>query len=178
MNRTWIAGVAAGVLATSACGPRTPEPQPVPPPAPAHGTLVISPPPPLQGVVEDITACVVRNGRMEMTPAHFYPVTGDTTVNGRPFRDVFPVTAEHASSAAWYVDNEPVPFDRVRFVKYGLPRALAPADLVPVGTYRGVALFTLAGSDPAHPEVIYVPVNSWCEFQPYQGHRFSGEVRG
>ena len=174
MSKTWIAAVAAGVLTASACASRTPEPQPVPPPA----GIVISPPPPLQGVVEDITACVVRNGRMEMTPAHFYPVNGDTTVNGRPFRDVYPVTAEDAASAAWYVDDEPVPFAGRRFVKYGLPRALAPTDLVPAGTYRGVALFTSAGSDPADPDVIYLPVNPWCEFQPYQGHRSSGQVRG
>jgi hypothetical protein len=132
----------------------------------------------LQGVVEDITACVVRNGRMEMTPAHFYPVNGDTTVNGRPFRDVYPVTAEHAASADWYVNNEPVRLGHRRFVKYGLPRTLAPTDLIPAGSFRGVTLFTSVGNDPADPDVIYVPVNSWCEFQPYQGHRSSGEVRG
>ena len=176
MNRSWIAAVAAGALTASACATPAPEPPPAPPPAPTPG-IVISPRSPVP-TLEDITACLVRNGRMEMTPAHFYPVTGDTTVNGRQFRDVYPVTAEHAASAAWYVDNEPVPFAGRRFVKYGLPRALAPTDLIPAGTFRGVALFTSAGSDPADPDVIYLPVNPWCEFQPYQGHRSSGAVRG
>lgn len=124
------------------------------------------------------SACVVQNGRMVVVHFDYYPATGDSTVNGRPFREVYPVTAEHAASAQWYANNEPIMFARRQWVKYGLPRVLGTSDVVPAGNYRGVTVFVEAGTDPARPEYLYVVVNPRCEFQTYTGPGKVGAVRG
>lgn len=171
MKRTWIA--AACVLAASACGPRTPVPPPAPPAQREPAAVPAPPPPPPNLVINGhITACVVRNGRMEMVPIQYDPATGDTTVNGRPFREAYPVTAEYASVARWYADNEPITVNRSRYIKYGLPRVLGPTDVVPAGSYQGVTLFAEPAEPPARGtrvDVYYLPVTPDCQFQPYQG---------
>ncbi|HEU4557412.1 MAG TPA: hypothetical protein VFS20_06160, partial [Longimicrobium sp.] len=68
----------------------------------------------------DLLACVVQNGRMAVVKLDYNPVTGDSLLNGRVFREVYPITAEHAVSAAWYANNEPITFAGRQWFKYGL----------------------------------------------------------
>lgn len=167
----------ASVLAVSACGPRTPVPPPAPP-AEREPAAVQAPPPPNLVMNGHMTACVVRNGRMEMVPIQYDPATGDTPVNGRPFRDVYPVSAEYASVARWYAENEPTTVDRRRYIKYGLPRVLVPADVVPTGSYQGVTLFAEPVAPGMRVDVYYLPVSPDCQFQPYMGGHRGSAVRG
>ena len=121
--------------------------------------------------------CVVQNGEIRNVEATYNTATGDTTINGRPPREVFPDGPEYAGQASWYVNNEPVTADRRRLVKYGLPRVLGAWDVVKVGTYQGVPLFA-EPSAPRPLEVVYAPVTPFCEFQPYQAEINYGPVRG
>jgi hypothetical protein len=63
-------------------------------------------------------------------------------------------------------------------VKHGLPRVLGIYDdLVKVRTLHGVPVFAMPPvSRPML--VVYVPVNPFCEFQPYQAEIDHGPVRG
>lgn len=171
--------VTAGVLAAGACAPPKAA---TPPPAPATAPSAEDdpPPPPLVSLppATVMTACVVRDGAFTQAAFEYHPATGDSTVNGRLFREVFPVTAEHARDAAWYVNHEPITFKGRRYVKYGLPRVLGSADVVPAGSYRGVAVFVETGENPDRPDIIYLVVDPRCEFQSYHGAETGGAVRG
>jgi hypothetical protein len=123
-----------------------------------------------------VRVCVFQNGRITDVDAFQSAQTGDTTVNERPFGEVYPATAEHASAAPWYVNNEPVVFRGRHYARYGLPRTMS-RDLVAVGAFRGVRVFVEPGADPTLPEVVYLPVSPDCQFQLYYTER--GEpVRG
>lgn len=77
-----------------------------------------------------------------------------------------PPDAPNAAAAEWYVANESIRFDGRRYLKFGLPRTLAPGDVTRVGSLDGVGLYAETGeSGPA--EVLYVPVAPGLEFQPY-----------
>jgi hypothetical protein len=116
-----------------------------------------------------VTVCTVQNGQLSNVTATYNPTSGDTTG--------LPMAEANASSATWYINNEPITFNGHRYVKYGLPRVLGTTDVSNVGTVNGVAAF--AEPSAATPqEVIYVPVGSRCEFQPYQIERKAGAVRG
>lgn len=178
MNPRWLRMMAAGFLAASACSPRPAVPPPVPtedptpPPALANGTQLHT------GGEGPLRICVVENGRMTMTPIEYDLATGDTTVNGRPFREAYPVTAEHAAGAQWYVNREPITFRGRRYVMYGLPRVLSPMDIVPVDTYRGVTVFAEPSGERTGFDVLYLSVTPDCQFQPYQTGETGGAVRG
>jgi hypothetical protein len=144
----------------------------VPPSAPA------SAPPPPPAADGDLRTCVVKNGTMSNVEIETDPHTGDTTVAGRPFREVYPLTAEYAAPARWYNRGEPVVFAGLRMVRYGLPRALNVGDVVPVGTFRGVTVFTEPAMDRRRPEVIYLPLEPGCMFQPFQYENDAGAIRG
>lgn len=180
MNQPWITRAAVALMAASAgaaCGRAAPPRPPAPvvgSPAPAveAPALVATP-----GVIADpnppVGVCVVHNGAMEVVDVDYNPATGDSTVNGRPFRDAFPVTAEHAAGARWYVDHLTVSFEGRRYWSVGLPRVFGPTELRPVGSYEGVGVF----ERPDSRGVIYLPVYPDCQFQEYQTE--SGrEVRG
>jgi len=148
-------------------------------PAPA---AALEPAPPAASepsiIVDPLTMCVVKDGRMTIIFPGYVPSSGDTTVNGRPWREAYPLTGEYAAEAPWYVGNEPIVVAGRRYVKYGLPRTLSPTDVVAVGTYRGVTMFAEPAADRDHPEVVYLPVHQQCEFQPYQIGEIGGAVRG
>lgn len=182
MKRTCVTSVALALLAGSAAGCRSASPppaapvptapEPTPPPAPA-------PVPIPEHEVSRIPLCVVQNGRFVDVSSIYNPVIGDSTVNGRPLHEVYPVTAEHAVSTSWYANNEPITFAGRRWVKYGLPRVLNSSEVLFSGTYQGVAVFVDAADAPARPTgYIYVVVSPLCEFQPYTGPGSVGAVRG
>ena len=116
-----------------------------------------------------MTVCVVQNGALSTVTGTYNPSTGDTTG--------LPTMEANAQSATWFINNEPITFNGHRYVKYGLPRVLNVGDVNNIGTFEGVPVF--AEPSAATPqEVIYVPVGSRCEFQPYQIERKAGAVRG
>ena len=145
-----------------------PPPPAVIPPPPA---VIPPPPPPAPETPQPIsvTVCTVQNGQLSNVTAMYNPTSGDTT--GLP-------TAEpYASSAEWYVNNSKITFNGKGYVKYGLPRVLGTTDVTSAGTYEGVPVFA-EPSATTPQQVIYVPVGSRCEFQPYQLEVKAGAVRG
>ncbi|HEU4558940.1 MAG TPA: hypothetical protein VFS20_13865 [Longimicrobium sp.] len=176
MNRGSIMLAAIVLAASGACASQRPA-DTAPPPAPPLAEAVSRPGSIPGHPHASVTLCVVRNGRMEEVPAD--ATTGDTIVNGRPVREAFPVTAEHAAAAPWFVNNEPITFRGRRYVRYALPRTLGPADVVPVGTYQGVTVFAEPGFEDARVfEVLFLPVTPDCQFQAYQTGETGGAVRG
>lgn len=126
---------------------------------------------------EPLRVCVQENGVPRWTEATFLPETGDTVVvteNGvrRPFRAVHPDVGTSASSRPWFIHSENV-FHRGReYVRYGLPEAVEPAELVRLGEYDGVPLFTRVGAGNAPgsadaPGQLLFPVQPDCVFQSY-----------
>jgi len=117
-----------------------------------------------------VSVCTVQNGALTMVTGTM-GAAGDTTG--------LPMVEANAQSATWFINNEPVTFNNHRYVKYGLPRVLNVGDVNNVGTYQGVAVFAEPSAPAGAPaQVIYVPVGSRCEFQPYQLEVKAGAVRG
>jgi len=171
MRRTRFLLLAAAWLALAACHGARPAPPPAPVPA--------GPPPQAPPVsARPIAACVVQDERMAMLNADYDPVSGDTTVRGRPFREAYPTTAAFAGAAAWFVGNEAVVHRQHRYYKYELPRVLAVDDVVATGEFRGVSVFVEPAADRDWPQAVYLPVSPDCMFQPYQNMEDVGAVRG
>ncbi|HET7232259.1 MAG TPA: hypothetical protein VFJ16_19795 [Longimicrobium sp.] len=147
-----------------------PPPPPPPPPPPAIIPPPPPPPAPVGPVMQDISVCVLQNGQLTTVTAQYNPATGDTT--GVPT-----VTEGYAANATWFINNEPITFNNRRYVKYGLPRVLGVTEVTSAGTYQGVPVFAETGA-AGSPEVIYIPVRTGCEFQPYQVEQKAGAVRG
>jgi hypothetical protein len=147
------------------------------PAAPAPPLVVVPPvivAPPRE---EAMRICVQEEGIPRWTEATYLPETGDTVVVGangvrRPFRAVYPDVGTSASSRPWFINSENV-FHRGReYVRYGLPQAVEPAELVRQGEYDGVPLFTRVGAGTAPgsadaPGQLLFPVQPECVFQIY-----------
>jgi hypothetical protein len=119
----------------------------------------------------------VENGALLGVTARYNLRTGDTTVSGRPFSEVYPATGGYAAGAMWYINNEAITVNGRRYVKYGLPRVLGIREVARGGEYRGVTMFQEAGGETSWL-VLYAPVRSGCEFQPYVSELKGGGVRG
>ncbi|HEU4558939.1 MAG TPA: hypothetical protein VFS20_13860 [Longimicrobium sp.] len=171
-----LTAVLAGIV-IAACRPAAPPPAaPAPTPAPAPRPAAT------WGVIDayggpQASLCVLQNGQLAIVQFDYNPSTGDSTVNGRPLREVYPVTAEYAAVARWYAMNEPITFAGRRYVKYGLPQVLGSSDVVRVGNVQGVSVFAEPYAD-ARPYVIYLPVEVGCIFQSYQAGEVGAAVRG
>lgn len=152
----------------------------VPPPPPAAEMLPPPPPPPpapALPIVNTIDVCVIENGAPRNVQAQYISQSGDTTIAGRPFGQVYPATAPHyAAGAPWFIQNDQITVQGRRFVRFGLPRILGVNEVTRIAEHQGVPVFAETGA--ARPEVIYVPVRPGCEFQPYQTEVKSGAVRG
>jgi len=123
--------------------------------------------------VHKIKECVIENGVLKTIEVDYNPANGERTivVNGvtKKFYDVYPQEGkEYASKSGWYINNEAVPYKGAKFVKYGLPRVLGSTEVTRSGEHGGVGIYTEAGLPDDQVEVIYIPVRSGCEFQPYQ----------
>ncbi len=147
-----------------------PPPPPVIPPPPPQEVPPPPPPAPVGPTLQDISVCVLQNGQLTTVTAQYNPATGDTT--GVPT-----VTDGYAANASWFINNEPITFNNRRYVKYGLPRVLGVTEVTSIGNFQGVPVFAEAGATGA-PDVIYIPVRTGCEFQPYQAEIKAGAVRG
>ena len=98
-------------------------------------------------------------------------------VDGLSFREVFTDTSGYAADEAWFVDNEPSPWERRYYTRYGPPRIVHPSQLRPGGEHGGVPFFVEANAG-ANPELLFVPVQPGCLFQWYQWEGTVGGVRG
>jgi hypothetical protein len=77
----------------------------------------------------------------------------------------------------WFVNNEPVMLNNRRYVRFGLARTIAAAELESVGMFRNVPVFAQLGT--ARPaEVVYLPVRPGCELQPFNYEPAVRGVRG
>lgn len=163
MPRFRIAAVLFLLLGcTSAPAPMPPTP-PVPPAAaPATDARV-------PARVDTFRVCVLEQGKLVNALAELQP-TGDTTVGGRPFGEVYGDTGQYAAARDWYVNNETIDYDPrdVCYMKYGLPRYLSRDSVVRVGEWRGVPVFRERTDDPEIPGMMLVPVSPGCSFQAYQ----------
>jgi len=153
-------------------------PPPPPPPPPAPEVVPPPPPPPVMDGMRDVSYCVVQSGQLTSITVQFNPATGDTTYNGVRLSERDASTAGYAGGQTWFINSEPVMFKGRRYVKYGLPRILGISDVSNVGTVNDVSVFAEPSANVEHPEVIYVPVQPGCEFQPYQYEVKAGGVRG
>ncbi|HET7462730.1 MAG TPA: hypothetical protein VFJ82_15860, partial [Longimicrobium sp.] len=147
--------------------PPPPPPAIIPPPPPP---AEIPPPPPPVQQLQDISVCVLQNGQLSNVTAQYNPATGDTT--GVPT-----VTEGYAANATWFINNEPITINNRRYVKYGLPRVLGVTEVTSSTNFQGVPVFVEAGATGT-PDVVYVPVRTGCEFQPYQVEQKAMGVRG
>lgn len=109
--------------------------------------------------------CVVSNGGLTEVAATYSTTTGDTLVQGRPFSVVHPIHSGYATTHTWYRDNEAIAFGDDVYAKYGLPRVLGPTEVTRIGAVSGVGVFAEPGTRT--PQVLYLPVRTGCEFQPY-----------
>lgn len=126
---------------------------------------------------DTVPVCALSGGRIQEVAAEFDPVSGDTTVGGRPFRDVYPVSSPpYLAGADWYRADGMVEFEHRRYVRYGVPRVIRPAALTRVGEFRGIPLF--AENRRAAARFVYALVSPACDFQPYWHAATVGEVRG
>lgn len=125
-----------------------------------------------------IQVCVVEEGGMRGVPVQYDATTGDSTYRGRPFSETFRNSARHAEEATWYIENEPIPVLGVRYIKFGLPRAMPAGSLGRIGEYRGVGIYREVATSESPPAILYVPVHPNCVFQTYQYEPIGRAVRG
>jgi hypothetical protein len=123
-----------------------------------------------------ISECVIEKGELKKVEVDYNTATGDRTitVNGavKKFYDLYPQEgAEYAARSGWYINSENIALNGASFVKYGLPRVLTPFEISKTAAYKGIGVYTESGltaQELKEVEVIYIPVRSGCEFQPYQ----------
>lgn len=72
----------------------------------------------------------------------------------------------YPTGEGWYVNDEPITFDGMRYVKYGLPRALPEDEMARFGSLGRVTFYVEVGAG-GHTEVLYAAVAPG-RFQPYQ----------
>lgn len=153
------------LLASAACTRKrvvvAPAPAPLPPDTAA------APAPATPGMIADpIRFCVVRDGHLEMVEGEVTP-KGDSLYLGQPIKTAFPADSTYALNARWYTNSEPLDLLGDHYLKYGLPRILGTADVVPITIFRGVSVFAEPRENPAQAEIVYLPTRPGCEFQPY-----------
>jgi hypothetical protein len=162
----WI--ILPAIVAGCGSAPGAPSP-PAPPALPAPPAA--ERPPIVHRVIQ---VCVVQNGSLVMVTVMYNFVTGDTVY---PRNDWGVVPNGYAVNAPWFVHDEPITADGVRYVKFGPTRRFAPGELEYVGAHERVPLFGQAGTErPA--DVLFVPLRAECEFQPYARQTRASAVRG
>lgn len=124
---------------------------------------------------QKINVCVIDQKVLKTVTADYNLATGDTTVtiNGskKAFGQVYRSAGnEYAAGTTWYINNNAITIRSRKFVKYGLPRILGTTEITRAAEYKGVGVYVEAGLKGV-PDVIYIPVRSGCEFQPYQMER-------
>jgi hypothetical protein len=117
---------------------------------------------------QPLEICVMIDNDLRIITATFRPESGDTLVNGVPFRQAHPLVAPtYAAAAPWYMQSDSLQFGGHLYVRFGLERTVRPADVVRVGEHQGTAIFAEVASAPPHPALL-IPVRPGCVLQPYQ----------
>lgn len=135
-------------------------------------TREVEPPPP-EGRPSTICLANGQNVEIRISPA------GDTLVGPQRvvLGDLGPTVGfvgNYAGDESWFVDDDPVTFERRNFAKFGQPASRDCRGMKIVGGFNGVNLFAeVSASSPF--DVIYVPVRPGV-FQPYESQ--VGSVRG
>lgn len=88
-------------------------------------------------------------------------------VPGPPLTTPLPPDEPHAGEARWYLDNEPVTFDGIRYLRTGVRRTLSPGEVRRVGSAHGVTVYRETGTTGL-VDVLYVPVGTGFLFEAYQ----------
>jgi len=117
-----------------------------------------------------IRQCLIKDGVIAEVDGEYDLSTGKKTVklNGNVVDfDKLEATKDYASQQTWFINNEELTINGIKFVKYGLPRVLGVNEIEKAATYKGVGVYIEAGMKTIG-EVIYLPVRPGCEFQPYQ----------
>lgn len=146
-----------------------------PPPPPVPTT---PPPPP---VVERLTAvCLMVDDELREVPTIVIPATGDSLVvvegERKPLSEVYP-PRRYAPGAELAESDASVELEGRTYLKFGLPRAARPGEMVRRGEFDGVGLF-FEPRAPMPPEILYVPVGPACVVQPYQRQEVVRQVDG
>lgn len=160
---------------------------PAPPPEPPADPTPPAPPPPAE---REIEVCVIEANQLQNVDALFLPETNDTVVvvagEQVPFSEAYPTDDTYAAGQDWFVQDDEIEFMDQTYVKFGLTRIIGVDELERIGDYEGVNVYS--DSDPSMdmdmdmdddddaPDVIYIPTQPGCEFQPYQPDVI--EVRG
>lgn len=127
-----------------------------------------------------IKECAIQNGILKDVELDYNPATGDRSivVNGvrKNFYDVYPKSGpEYAKGQSWYTNSDSIQFNGSSFKKYGYPRILGINDITKIGNYKGVGVYKEVGVTGI-VQVIYIPAEQGCEFQPYE-IRCAGKVK-
>lgn len=103
---------------------------------------------------------------------HYFPRLLGTPVSMVTRDTVPPAGLAYADGAPWFVENRPITFEGWRYIKYGMPRPLAPGELARIGSLGRMAVYAEPDRTRA-PEVLFIPVRPG-EYQPYESFRPSG----
>lgn len=125
---------------------------------------------PAQSAPQKTKVCVIVNGELKTVEGSYDTQTGRHTVmiNRVPkhIDSLHINNPDYAATAKWYINNEKLHVKGKTYSKYGLPRVLGVIEVQKWTIYKGVGVYVEAGFTGI-PEVIYIPVRSQCEFQPY-----------
>ena len=116
-------------------------------------------------VIDYPRACVIRDGELAVVEVEYHPRTRDTTYQGVPFAQAFPLTAEYAGAAEWFTREETITFGGREYRRYGPAREMSYVGLRRIGEYRGVGVF--GTSELPDAAFILLPVRPSCVFQAY-----------
>ena len=123
------------------------------------------------GNIVKTNVCLIENGELKVKKGEYSLVTGIKTVevNGKIQRvDSLHINnPEYAKTFSWYINNEGITVNNIYYEKYGLPRVLGADEIERFAKYQSVGIYREKGG-MGEAEVIYVPIQGECEFQPYQ----------
>ncbi|HEX2209906.1 MAG TPA: hypothetical protein VHG93_19685 [Longimicrobium sp.] len=121
--------------------------------------------------VQEISLCIIEDGELKTVTAVVDTSRGDTLVDGRRWREVYPANHPPYALGASWLGREFIDLDGRAYAPYGAPDVIEPHLLMRVGEFRNVPIFAERGIGEEVPSAIFVPTQPGCVFQPYVGHR-------
>ncbi|MCR6720097.1 MAG: hypothetical protein NVV59_07285 [Chitinophagaceae bacterium] len=127
------------------------------------------------------TVCFIYKGELISAESEYNPSDLSYTVIIDNTKIKIDLTGEHAKGKSyaanhnWYLDNETIEINKVKYQKFGLPRVLSTEEIKKYDEYQGVGAYretpkTRKGAESPKEEtpfILYIPVRPLCEFQPY-----------